>query len=67
MKVVDSARMAEIDRRTQEEYGFPGIVLMENAGLKSYQFLNAATGTMLFQRASPPSLSARGTTAEMRW
>lgn len=39
MKVVDSAKMTEIDRRTQDEYGFPGIVLMENAGLKSYQLL----------------------------
>lgn len=31
--------MGEIDRRAQEEYSIPGLVLMENAGLKSYLFL----------------------------
>jgi NAD(P)H-hydrate epimerase len=31
--------MAEIDRRAQDEYGFPGLVLMENAGLKAYRLL----------------------------
>ncbi|MAG13877.1 MAG: hypothetical protein CMN78_04715 [Spirochaetales bacterium] len=36
MKLVDSVSMTEIDRRAQEEYGVPGIVLMENAGAKAY-------------------------------
>jgi hydroxyethylthiazole kinase-like uncharacterized protein yjeF len=33
MKVVTSAAMREIDKRTIEEYGVPGAVLMERAGL----------------------------------
>lgn len=32
-RLVDSAHMQEIDRRAQEEYGIPSIVLMESAGL----------------------------------
>ena len=36
MKLVDSARMARIDRETQERFGIPGIVLMENAGIKTF-------------------------------
>ncbi len=34
MKVALNKEMKEIDRITIEEYGIPGIVLMENAGLK---------------------------------
>jgi len=32
MKVVSADEMREIDRRAIEEYGLPGVVLMENAG-----------------------------------
>ncbi|MHB8173508.1 MAG: NAD(P)H-hydrate dehydratase [Nitrospirota bacterium] len=32
MKLATSAEMRELDRRTIEEFGIPGIVLMENAG-----------------------------------
>lgn len=32
MKLVTAAQMREMDRRTTEEFGLPGIVLMENAG-----------------------------------
>jgi NAD(P)H-hydrate epimerase len=32
MKIVSADEMREIDRRAIEEYGIPGIVLMENAG-----------------------------------
>lgn len=34
MKVVTSAEMRELDRRAIEEYGIPGVVLMENAGIQ---------------------------------
>lgn len=37
MKIVDSRTMADIDRRAQEEYGIPGGILMENAGIKAYR------------------------------
>lgn len=32
MKVATAAEMRELDRRTIEEYGLPGVALMENAG-----------------------------------
>lgn len=34
MKIVSGERMAEIDRQAMNEYGIPGLVLMENAGLQ---------------------------------
>jgi len=34
MKVLTAAQMREIDRRTIEEFGLPGPILMENAGLQ---------------------------------
>jgi len=41
MKVLTSAEMREIDRRTIEEIGIPGPVLMENAGLQVFRVLQA--------------------------
>ncbi len=38
MRIVDRDEMREIDRRTIEEYGIPGEILMENAGM---EFVNA--------------------------
>lgn len=38
-KLVTNAEMTEIDRRSQEDYGIPGIVLMENAGQNAYRLL----------------------------
>lgn len=35
MHVVTSAEMTEIDRRAQQDYGIPGLLLMENAGQKA--------------------------------
>ncbi|MFP4113364.1 MAG: NAD(P)H-hydrate dehydratase [Spirochaetales bacterium] len=35
-RIVDSSRMQEIDRRAQNEYAIPAIVLMESAGLLSW-------------------------------
>ncbi|VBB05814.1 atp-dependent (s)-nad(p)h-hydrate dehydratase [Lucifera butyrica] len=34
MKVATAREMREIDRKTIEEYGIPGVVLMENAGMQ---------------------------------
>lgn len=53
MKVVDSRTMTSIDRRAQEEFGFPGIVLLENAGLKSYLILKER----LWEGRSPAGLA----------
>ncbi len=39
MKILTSAQMKEIDRRTIEEVGIPGPVLMENAGIQIFRFL----------------------------
>ncbi len=39
MKVVDSDRMAEIDRRAQAEFGIPSLLLMEDAGLRLFAVL----------------------------
>ena len=41
MKVLTSAQMKEIDRRTIEDIGIPGPVLMENAGLQVFRVLQA--------------------------
>lgn len=41
MKVLTSAEMREIDRQTIEEIGIPGPVLMENAGLQIFRFLQS--------------------------
>ncbi len=35
MKYVTAEQMQEIDRRAQEEWGIPGLILMENAGLRA--------------------------------
>jgi hydroxyethylthiazole kinase-like uncharacterized protein yjeF len=37
VKIVDSRRMGDIDRRSQQEFGMPSMLLMENAGIKAYQ------------------------------
>lgn len=37
MKIVTAAEMAEIDRVSIEEYGYPGLVLMENAGIRMFE------------------------------
>ncbi|MGB7294477.1 MAG: NAD(P)H-hydrate dehydratase [Candidatus Aminicenantales bacterium] len=39
MKILTSAQMKEIDRRTIEGIGIPGPVLMENAGQQIFRFL----------------------------
>jgi len=37
MKVVTSLEMKEIDKKTIDEYGITGLILMENAGLSIFQ------------------------------
>lgn len=39
MKVVKAKEMQEMDRKTIESYGIPGVVLMENAGLGATKYL----------------------------
>ncbi|MEW5901398.1 MAG: NAD(P)H-hydrate dehydratase [Acidobacteriota bacterium] len=41
MKILTSGEMKEIDRRTIEDFGIPGPVLMENAGLQIFRTLSA--------------------------
>lgn len=41
MRLVTSDAMQEIDRRAQQEYGIPALVLMESAGLQAWQALRA--------------------------
>lgn len=41
MRLVPAAEMAEIDRRAQEEFGLPSMLLMENAGIKCFSALLA--------------------------
>jgi len=39
MKIVSSQAMALIDRRAQEEYHIPSLLLMENAGIKAWLYI----------------------------
>ncbi|GAH92754.1 unnamed protein product [marine sediment metagenome] len=39
MKAVTNQEIREIDRKAIEEYGIPGLVLMENAGSRIFQNL----------------------------
>jgi ADP-dependent NAD(P)H-hydrate dehydratase / NAD(P)H-hydrate epimerase len=39
VKILGGAAMREADRRTSEEYGLPGAVLMETAGLRVVEFI----------------------------
>ena len=39
MKVVTSAEMQALDRETIEDFGIPGLILMEKAGLGVYSFM----------------------------
>jgi NAD(P)H-hydrate epimerase len=39
MKLVTAEQMKELDRRATEEFGVPSIVLMENAGLRTFDLI----------------------------
>jgi ADP-dependent NAD(P)H-hydrate dehydratase / NAD(P)H-hydrate epimerase len=49
MKILTAGQIRELDRRTTEEYGIPGLLLMENAGMRVVEAIEAsiedATGT----------------------
>lgn len=45
MKLPFAHEMRELDRRTIEEYGIPGIVLMENAGMGTVLMMERELGT----------------------
>ncbi len=53
-RIISSKAMSQIDTSAQKDFGIPGIVLMENAGLKGWQYLVGAQsemdclGTLLF-------------------
>jgi NAD(P)H-hydrate epimerase len=49
MKVLTAAQMREVDRRTTE-LGIPGIVLMENAGIRVVEFLAEKFAPLAAQR-----------------
>ncbi|MFA6694089.1 MAG: NAD(P)H-hydrate dehydratase [Bacillota bacterium] len=44
MKLVSKVKMQEIDLKAQEDYGIPGLVLMEQAGQKATAFLLESFG-----------------------
>jgi len=50
MKILTSAEMREIDRAAIEELGIPGIVLMENAGLRIVRALKARFPSVACER-----------------
>lgn len=53
MKLVNAAQMTEIDRRAQEEYGIPALVLMESAGLFAWQALERIRATLHGSEGKP--------------
>ncbi|MFU8795649.1 MAG: NAD(P)H-hydrate epimerase, partial [Dethiobacteria bacterium] len=41
MKILSAASMREVDRRAAEEYGIPGTVLMETAGIRVAEYIRS--------------------------
>ncbi|HPP74143.1 MAG TPA: NAD(P)H-hydrate epimerase, partial [Armatimonadota bacterium] len=39
MRIATAAQMRELDRRATAEFGVPSIILMENAGLRTFDFV----------------------------
>jgi NAD(P)H-hydrate epimerase len=50
MKLTTSKQMQALDRRSMEEYGIPGIVLMENAALRTAMVLREKYNHLLEQK-----------------
>ncbi len=51
MKLLDAESMRELDRRTIEKTGIPGIVLMENASRRVFEAIEAIVGGLEGKRA----------------
>lgn len=52
MRVVTAAQMRELDRAAMDEYGIPGLVLMENAGLAVVRVLREMLGGFANRRVA---------------
>ncbi|MEW6276245.1 MAG: NAD(P)H-hydrate dehydratase [Bacillota bacterium] len=52
MRVVTAAEMRELDRQAIEEYGIPGVVLMENAGIKVVEVIREMLGDVRGKKIS---------------
>ncbi|WP_457574698.1 NAD(P)H-hydrate dehydratase [Desulfolithobacter sp.] len=46
MKLATASQMQALDRRAIEEFGIPGIVLMENAGVRTLEFICQQLGSV---------------------
>ncbi len=44
MKIVNPNQMSEIDKKSMELYGIPGLLLMENAGIKCWELIKEELG-----------------------
>ncbi|SHE44102.1 NAD(P)H-hydrate epimerase [Desulfofundulus australicus DSM 11792] len=52
MRVVTGGQMRDLDRAAMEEYGIPGLVLMENAGLAVVQVVRQLLGDVAGKRVA---------------
>ena len=52
MRVVTGAQMRELDRAAMEDYGIPGLVLMENAGLAVVRVVRQILGDLAGRRVA---------------
>jgi ADP-dependent NAD(P)H-hydrate dehydratase / NAD(P)H-hydrate epimerase len=63
MDVVTASRMRDIDRMAMEEYGIPGVVLMEHAGLRLVEAVRRSGATELVIVAGPGNNGGDGLVA----
>ncbi len=63
MDMVTAAEMREIDRRAMEEFGIPGVVLMENAGLSVVRAVRRAGGRRVLILCGPGNNGGDGLVA----
>jgi NAD(P)H-hydrate epimerase len=58
MKILTADQIREVDRRSREEFGIPGILLMENAGMRVVEALESRFGEL--EPASVAILCGKG-------